>query len=607
MKSILLIGNPNSGKTLLFNQLTGLTQKVANYPGITVEIRTGHFHDLTFHDFPGAYSLKPLTKDEKVAVQAFEEALHKPETKVILYVVDSTRLERSLYLLLQVIEEARAMKCPVVVAANIMDEVLSKGASVDLKGLEEALQCPVVGISAKKGTGIQELKKILSTIASKDREGLPQKKDSEKSSLETIKDRSRFLDKKYGPLTDILIKSQYRLDRFFLSSGWGPFVFMAIMIFLFQAIFTWAAPLMDFFSSSIEWLGGWVSSQAPPGFMADFISDAIFGGVGSFIVFVPQIFILFLVIGFLEDSGYLARAAVICHRPLSWFGLSGRSFVPLLSGFACAIPAILSTRSIESPRKRLLTMVAIPFMACSARLPVYALLIGAFIPVKNVLGGLIGLQGLTFFLLYAFGILSGLVISGLLNRALKTDQDDTPFIVEMPPYRFPSFKTVFRHALQRTTDFVKTAALIIFIVTAIIWILGYFPYGTGHLDQSILGFLGKLIEPAFAPMGMDWKIGVAILTSFAAREVFVATLGTLYGLGTAADQMETLTHTLQHTGFSLATAISLLVFYALAMQCASTLAVMRKEAGSNKVPILVFVGLSLLAYSGAWLAYHIVS
>jgi ferrous iron transport protein B len=608
MKSILVIGNPNSGKTLLFNQLTGLSQHVANFPGVTVEIRTGHKDDLLFKDFPGAYSLQPMTKDEQLSMDGFKRELVKPETGSILYVADATRLERSLYLLLQLKDIAQHYHCPIIVAVNIIDEVLSKGTSVDIEGLEKALDCPVIAVSAKKGTGIQKLKKTLKHVAQTiHRESMDTSSPMPTPpSIESTKKLARQLAKDFGPQSDVLLKSQYTLDRIFLSSGLGGLFFLGIMLFLFQSIFSGAAPLMDFVSASIEKLGALVATLAPPGMVADFINDAIFGGIGSFLVFIPQIFILFFIIGLLEDSGYLARAAVICHRPLSWFGLSGRSFVPLLSGHACAIPAMMAARTIESPKKRLLTLLAIPFMACSARLPVYALLIGAFIPAKTIMGGLFGIQGLTFFILYAFGVMTGLIVSGLISKIYRTSvDDDAPFVVEMPPYRWPSLNVITRNALYRAGDFVKEAAGVIFTVTVIIWFLGYFPQGAGHLDQSFLGIMGRWIEPIFQPMGMDWKIGVAILTSFIAREVFVGTLGTLYGLENSLDNIETLTSSLQGSGFSIATACSLLVFYALAMQCVSTLAVLKKETGDRRLPIYVFIGMTLLAYIGAWLTFQI--
>jgi len=311
----------------------------------------------------------------------------------------------------------------------------------------------------------------------------------------------------------------------------------------------------------------------------DFVRDGVFAGLGAFLTFVPQIFVLFLVIGALEDSGYLARAAVMLHRPLGWFGLSGRSFLPLLSGHACAIPAMMAARTIESPRRRLITVLVIPFTSCSARLPIYALLIGGFVPARTLIGGLLGLQGAVFAGVYAFGILMALLAAAVLDRLTRRrfgQLSDAPFVVELPPYRLPSVKPIVVAAANRSWSFVQRAAPVIFTVVVCIWVLGYFPRGAGHLDQSWLAMLGQWLEPVFRPMGADWKAGVGIVTSFAAREVFVGTMGTLNGLEDAGTQLGALSTQLHLGGMGLAGALALIAFYALSLQCASTLAVMRK-------------------------------
>lgn len=600
MQSVLILGNPNSGKSLLFNKLTGLKQKVANFPGVTVEIRSGQgegaLDSFSFVDFPGVYSLSPLTSDEKVAVESFKLAARSADTSVILYVADATRLERSLYLLLQLQKESRAFKKPIVVAMNVIDEVVSKGAEVNTLELSHQLKIPVIAVSAKTMRGVDDLKKAIKKASS-----LVMSPESEtefnSESIIDFKTRAKDLAKKYGPTADVILKSQQRLDSFFLSSFWGPLVFFGMMYFIFQSIFTFAAPAMDFLSETVSLLGSWVASHLSEGLIADFVRDAVFQGVGSFVVFVPQIFILFLLIGILEDSGYLARAAILCHRPLSWFGLSGRSFVPLLSGHACAIPAMMAARTIESPRKRFITLMAIPFMTCSARLPVYALLIGAFVPAA--------FQGLGFFALYFLGLFAGLLISALASRALRKSIDDAPFIVELPPYRWPDFKSIFRQSLYRAWAFLQKAGGIIFVITVVIWFLGYFPYGDGRLEDSFLGWIGHKIEPVFQLMGMDWKIGVALLTSFLAREVFVGTLGTLMGLAENAENTEVLGTTLLTVGMTLPTAISILIFFSLSLQCVSTVAVMRKEMGNSKVPILLYVGYTLVAYFASVTVYQL--
>ncbi len=604
LSDVLILGNPNSGKSLLFNRLTGLRQKVANFPGVTVEIRQGASDGSRYHDYPGVYSLNPLTVDEQVAIRGFQGALRKASTRGILCVLDATRLERSLYLLLQILPVARAAGCPVLVVVNVLDEVVSRGSKVDLAGLSEALRAPVLGASARKGNGLDEIKAWTAALPAR---ATAEFTEPAPAPVIELKERAREIAKAHGPKGDILLKSQNRLDDFFLNGFLGPIVFALLMLILFQSIFTWASPLMDLFEGVVASAGEVASGWFGEGMLADFVRDALFAGVGSFVVFAPQIFVLFLLIGILEDSGYLARAAVILHRPLSWFGLSGRSFLPLLSGHACAIPAIMAARSIESPRKRLLTILAVPFTSCSARLPVYALFVGGFVPATTILGGLIGLQGFAFFCLFALGLLTALLASAFMDRVLRggAKMQDAPFVVELPPYRLPSPKPILYHAWTRAWSFLKGAGGVIFAVVVVVWFLGYFPNGNGHLDTSYLGRIGHWIEPIFAPMGMDWKIGVGVLTSFLAREVFVGTLGTLYGIEAADENLATLSERLSAGGMTLATAVSLLVFYALAMQCVSTLATIRRETGSNKIPVLVFVGMTAVAYVAAFVAYRI--
>lgn len=615
MESVLILGNPNSGKTLLFNRLTGLNQKVANFPGVTVEIRSGQSEGILYQDFPGTYSLKPLTLDEQVAIEGFKKAVLNPQTKSIICVLDATRLERSLYLLLQLIPIAHKAQCPLVAAINVIDEVIGEGIKMDFEGLQNTLGCFVVGVSAKTGSGLENLKKILQNIPHRQNTEALQGADlnleyiNSKDEIINLKIKAQELSRKYGPRNEVLLVSQHKLDNFFLSTYFGPIVFGTLMLFLFQAIFSWASPMMDIIDTLVSSSGEFVASQISIPILSDFTRDAIFAGLGSFLVFAPQIFVLFLIIGILEDSGYLARTTVILHRPLSLFGLSGKSFVTMLSGHACAIPAIMAARTIESPRKRLLTILATPFMSCSARLPVYALLVGGFVPATTYFGGLIGLRGIAFFALFAIGIITALLATAFLNNLLPKNSSsqfgDAPFVVELPPYRLPNLKPILRSATNRTWGFIQNAGFMIFSVTVVIWIMGYFPNGSGHLDSSWLGYLGKWIEPIFAPMGMDWKIGVAVITSFLAREVFVGTLGTLYGIDSAEEHMASLSQNLQTSGMGVSAAIALAVFYSLAMQCVSTLAVIKKETGSSKIPIYVFIGMTLIAYGAASATFFI--
>ncbi len=610
-RDVLLVGNPNSGKSLLFNRLTGLQQRVANYPGVTVDVRSGRMGSLRVRDFPGIYSLEPLTVDEQVAVRELEAGLASPQTCAVVCVLDSTRLERSLYLLLQLLPVAARAGVPIFALANVMDEVVSRGARVDVQGLSSALGCPVIALSGRTGEGIEALRRTLRELESMPLHPAPAPGEIGGSAGVTVgalKERARELARTFGPAADVLLRSQHRLDRFFLSPITGPLAFLALMAVLFQSVFTWAAPLME----GVEWatttVGEWCASLVPLQVGQDFVRDAVFAGLGGFLVFVPQIFVLFVVIGVLEDSGYLARAAVVLHRPLSALGLSGKSFVPLLSGHACAIPAMMATRTIESPRRRLLTLLAIPFMSCSARLPIYGLLIGAFIPARSVLGGVFGLQGLLLTGVYAFGVITALLVSATLQAALPRRPGrlgDAPFVLELPPYRVPILRPILRAAASRSYSFVRRAAPVIFCVTVVIWVLGYFPGGNGQLDHSWLASLGKLIEPVFRPIGADWKVAVGVLSSFVAREVFVGTLGTLYGLENTDAGLAQLSTLLPLHGMSLATAMALLVFYALSLQCASTLAVLRKETGSGRIAASAFVGMTALAYLGACLAYQV--
>jgi ferrous iron transport protein B len=603
---VLLVGNPNSGKSLLFSRLTGIAQKVANYPGVTTEVRSGHAGRLVIHDYPGIYSLEPLTLDERVAIERLEKALADATTKAIVCVLDATRLERSLYLLLELLPRARAVHVPVIAAVNIIDELVGPSARLDLPGLSGAVGCHFVGVSAKTGQGLEELR---STLHHLDREAPWPDRCVDPGSIEDRKAIARRLSRAYGPRDDVLLKSQERLDRVLLSTSLGLPIFAVVMAVLFQAIFTWAQPLMTLVRDGVAASGTFVSGLFPAGIAHDFVRDGLFAGVGAFLTFVPQIFVLFLVVGALEDSGYLARAAVMLHRPLGWFGLSGRSFLPLLSGHACAIPAMMAARTIESPRRRLITVMVIPFTSCSARLPIYALLIGGFVPARAILPGLIGLQGVVFAAIYAFGITNALLAAGVLDRLSRRRSGgklaDAPFVIELPPYRVPSVKPIVIAAVARSWSFVRRAAPVIFCVVVAVWALGYFPYGAGHLEQSWLAGLGRLLEPVFRPMGADWKSAVGIVSSFVAREVFVGTMGTLHGLEDAGTHLGELTTQLQLGGMGLAAALGLLVFYALSLQCASTLAVMRKETGSTRAPIVAFVSMTALAYVGAVLTFHI--
>ncbi|NVK57015.1 MAG: ferrous iron transporter B [Alteromonadaceae bacterium] len=593
MQRILMVGKPNCGKSLLFNQLTGLRQKVANYPGITVEVTRGQCDKFELVDLPGTYSLNGLTSDETIAVEEIKRSVQDESTSMVLVVLDATRLAQSLVMGLQVQRLAFENKKPVMFALNFIDEVKRVGETIDSDGLAAALGSPVLPLSARSLDGLHEFKQALLAMA-----GEPQPPELPKSTPnEQAAEHSQQLAKDFGIQHDIVLKNQNTIDSFMLNNWTGGLMFIAVMFVLFQSIFTLATPLMDGVESFIETLAGGVSAVTAEGVVHDFMHDAIFGGFGSFLVFVPQIMVLTLIIGLLEDSGYLARAALMCHRPLSFFGLSGRSFIPYLSGHACAIPAIMAARTIESPHKRLITMMTIPLMSCSARLPVYALLVAVLVPADGTFLGIFNLQGAAFFGLYFFGIFMALVVSQILNRFLPRDLESTdmPFILELPTYRLPHWKPLFQRVIKSGVQFIKRAGPIIFMVSVGIWVLGYFPLNS-TLESSWLGQLGHIIEPIFAPMGLDWRYGVAILMSFLAREVFVGALGTLFGMEGADEDVAGLAERVQADGLAPEAGIGLMLFYVVALQCVATVAMLKGESGSAKLSWGLYVAYGVLAY-----------
>lgn len=608
MKKVILIGSPNSGKSLLFNKLTGLHQRVANYPGITVDVASGALAmlpEVVLVDFPGTYSLQAISGEEQVAVNYFSEALEDPSVSQVLCLIDVTRLEKSLYFTLQVIRECERHGKHAVVIANMMDVLEKHNISMDVEGLSTEVQAPVIPVSARSGKGLDAL---LTQI----KHGLSSSKGLANSGIVDVPDAilrgtAHKLAHKYGPKGDLLIKSQARLDSFFLHTAFGGIVFFGIMYLMFQSIFTWAAPVMDAIEVLVAAAAALVVPLIPSQIVQDFVQDAIFGGIGAFLVFVPQIFVLTFVIGILEDSGYMARAALICHKPLRVFGLTGKSFIPMLSGVACAIPAIYAARSIDSPKKRLLTYIAIPLMPCSARLPVYTLLIAAFIPSTTLFGGLLGLQGVAMFGVYFFGMMCGLIATSVLSRVRAEQYEDLPFVLEMPPYRLPAWQPLIRNSWNRSKHFVTKAGVIILTVTIVIWVFGYFPNMGEDLGTSWLGQLGRLVEPVFAPLGLDWRYGVAIMTSFLAREVFVGTLGTMFGIENSDANVLPLAEQIQASGISIASGVALLVFFAIALMCVSTMAIVGKESRSKTLALKLFAVYGLSAYVMAIIAYNLVA
>jgi len=605
MNKVLLIGSPNSGKSSLFNRLTGLSQRVANFPGITVDVSSGHFTampDVELVDFPGTYSLQPISAEEVVAVEYFKRALADPEVRHVLCVVDATRLEKSLYFTLQVTRESHRHGKPVTVLANMADVITNNQLSFDREGLAAEIGAPVIMVSAREGRGLEAVTERL-------RQALIAEQTLSTNWADTpdelLRGTAHQLAHRYGPRGDVLVQTQARLDRFFLGTITGGIAFFAIMLVLFQAIFTWSAPVMDIVEATVTGVGQALVPLLGGGAFADFVADALFGGIGAFLVFVPQIFVLTLIIGVLEDSGYLARAALICHRPLKLFGMTGKSFIPMLSGVACAIPAIYAARAVDSPRQRLMTYLAIPLMPCSARLPVYALLIATFVPSGTTLFGLVGWQGLAMFAIYFFGMFFALLVTGLISRVSTAVKSELPFVLELPPYRMPGLRPIVRNAVNRSKHFVTKAGQVILTVTIVVWVLGYFPNHGTDLGSSWLGYIGRFIEPVFEPIGLDWRYGVAILSSFLAREVFVGTLGTIFGIEGAEDDMTPLVDQIQASGLPLGSGLALLVFFAIALQCVSTVAILAREAGSSSIALRMLVGYLVVAYALAWLVFTV--
>ena len=605
MGTAVLVGSPNSGKSLLFNRLTGLNQKVANFPGITVAIREGQLlaaPDQNLLDFPGTYSLSPISGEEEVAVANFNRLLDDESLSAVFCIIDATRLGKSLQFALQVIRACQQRGKAVTVLANMIDVLEKHGLAFDAPGLSAELGVPVLPLSARTGEGVEA---VIDRLKAKTVEPVADAslKDLGDDALDSL---AVELRRRFAAGGEVLIANQTRIDAFFLHSVFGGVAFVAIMYLLFQSIFTWAAPAMDAVEGGIATLGAWVTPLIPDGFLRDFVADALFGGIGAFLVFVPQIFVLTFIVGIMEDSGYMARAAVLCHRPLRLFGLTGKSFVPMLSGVACAIPAIYAARTIDSPRKRFLTYLAIPLMPCSARLPVYTLLIAVLVPAQTALFGIVGLQGLTLFLLYFFGLAVGLLVSALVSRMTRSElEDDLPFILEMPPYRVPAWGPLLKHSWDRSKHFVTKAGVIIFSVTALVWLLGYLPNSGADLGRSFLGTIGRSIEPLFEPLGLDWRYAVALLSAFLAREVFVGTLGTLFGIEAAEDDFTPLAEQIQATGLTFASGVALLVIFAVALQCVSTLAVLKAETRSYRLPLQMMLTYGVLAYALAWLAYQL--
>lgn len=605
---VAIVGPPNSGKSTLFNRLTGLRQKVANFPGVTVEHRMGKAklkdrHEVFLIDLPGIYSLHPRSEDEQVThdiLKGLRPDFVKPDAVVLI--LDSTNLGRHLVLAAPVL----SLGMPTLILLNMADDLAERGGEVDIATLAQELGSPVALISASKGTGIERIQQFLAGTAANlagakpARIELPVLNDVPKCRQWATKMGNRASYR--APAPPLWTR---RLDSVFLHPVFGPIVFAAVVVGVFQSIFSWARPIMDGMQSAVTISGQWMGQILPDGLLRSLIVDGVWTGVGSVVVFLPQILLLFLFIGILEDSGYLARAALIADRTMAKFGLQGKSFIPLLSAYACAVPAIMSTRVIENKRDRMATIMIAPLMTCSARLPVYTLVIAAFVPNVPLLRGVLSLPAATMLMLYALGFMAAVVIARLLkSTVLKSDR--SPFILEMPPYRLPTFRSLGLRLYDRGKVFLRRAGTVILGVAVVLWILAHLPLHAGKMpdiEHSFAGMVGKTIEPAIKPLGFNWKIGIGLITSLAAREVIVGTLGTIYGIEGEANS-QGLQHAL-HADLSPAGAVALLIFFAFAMQCFSTLAVVRRETGGWKWPVFQFSYMLALAYGASWAAYSI--
>lgn len=691
--NVALIGNPNTGKTSVFNQLTGLNQQVGNYPGITVEKKIGfcklpHGIKANILDLPGTYSLNASSMDESVVIELLLNKNDKLYPDVAVVVTDVENLKRNLLIYTQI----KDLEIPTILVINMADRMETKGITLDIPLLEEKLKTKIALISSRKGTGIEDLKNLIVSYKTIQHEAclntfdidpeyfsslqnlfpnqllyklwLVITQDVNFSNLDRNEIRNAFTKshselkrlqqketiKRYQFINDVLKDGlkidasmakdiRAKLDRVLTHKVWGYVIFLGILFLIFQSIFSWSTIPMDFIDGTFASLSSWAAEELPSGILTDLLSQGIIPGIGGVIIFIPQIAFLFLFISILEESGYMSRVVFLMDKIMRRFGLSGKSVVPLISGTACAIPAIMATRNIENWKERLITILVTPFTTCSARLPVYAIIISLVIPSKRVLG-ILNLQGLTLMFLYVLGFATAILSAYILNKVLKLDTK-TYFVVEMPNYKLPLFKNVGINVVEKTKAFIVGAGKIILAISVILWFLA--SYGPGKdfneaeaivkertagkqlteiqveneiasqkLENSYIGLMGRAIEPAISPLGYDWKIGIALISSFAAREVFVGTLATIYSVGDS-DNEATIKSKMQaevspSTGkkiFNFATGISLLLFYAFAMQCASTLAITKKETNSWKWPAMQLVFMSGLAYFIALISYQL--
>jgi ferrous iron transport protein B len=696
---VALIGNPNTGKTSLFNQLTGLNQKVGNYPGITVDKKEGvsklsSTQNAIITDLPGTYSINPTSIDESIVLKTLLKKDIKETPDVILVVADVENLKRNLLLFSQI----KDLEIPTVLAINMADQMNRKGITIDLSLLRKELNTEVILISARKHEGIDEVKAaiIRCHVAAKASPlcGIDHKIDpdyftklkeispnyslyqlwlmvtqnnypetvtkEEKSKLLAFKKDASKLKKyqhketiyRYQEINKILNKTyivdkskatdlRSKLDRIFTHKIFGYVFFVFLLLIIFQSVFDWATLPMDLIDGTFAEIADFAKSNLPTGVLTDLLTDGIIPGIGGVLIFIPQIAILFLFIAVLEETGYMSRVVFLMDKIMRRFGMNGKGVIPLISGTACAIPAIMATRTISSWKERLITILVVPFTTCSARLPVYAILISLIIPDKKIFGFL-NLQGLVLLSLYALGFITAIVAAYILNKTLKI-KSKSFFVVEMPNYKLPSIKNVFFEVVEKTKSFVLEAGKIILALSVVLWFLasnGPSSFDNAEkntlennkyknltaldlqqkiasvkLENSYIGILGKTIEPTIRPLGYDWKIGIALITSLAAREVFVGTLATIYSVGADDENTATIKEKMAsevnpETGakrFNFPVGMSLMVFYAFAMQCMATLAIVKRETKTWKWPLIQFFGMGLLAYIASFITYQILS
>ncbi|EKS29843.1 ferrous iron transporter B [Afipia felis] len=607
-----LVGTPNSGKTALFNALTGSRQKVANYPGVTVERKTGIFqtpsgHRIDLVDLPGTYSLRGRSPDEEVTRDMVLGRINtEAQPDLLLCVADATNLRVALRLVTELKRAGR----PMLLVLNMIDIARHRGIEIDLERLSAELGIPVVTSTAVRRGGTEELLRRLDELAANGAGEVGENKWAAPTAAD-LRAAQREADRVIKAAVSEPARPDTltgRVDAVLLHPVAGLVILLAVLFVMFQAVFAWAQPVMDMISGGFDAFGSFVQAMLPDGLLQSFIQKGVIAGVGSVIVFLPQIMILFLFILLLEDLGYMARAAFLMDRIMGGAGLHGRAFIPLLSSFACAIPGIMATRVIDNRRDRLTTIMVAPLMTCSARIPVYTLIIGAFVPDRTV-WGIVGLQGLVMFGLYAIGIFSALAVSFVANHFFWRESATPPFMLELPDYKLPQLRSVAMALYTRVMMFLKRAGTTIFSMMVVIWFLASFPrppVGATEpaIDYSLAYILGRWIEPALAPIGFNWQISVALIPGMAAREVSVASLGTIYAIGGGDEATAQIGQALAGN-WSLATALAFLAWFIFAPQCASTLAVIRRETGGWRWMFITFFYMLALAYLAAFVTFRI--